>query len=173
MKKRLIGCAAALCATPAFAFPDGAPWRSADPNAALNCTSCHFDGEAIKNSDQIYLSGVPASPKPNNDYLLGVLVTDARAEIAGYLLESSAGSFVPIVREQDPEPNAVRSLKPEQLVAYETEWRVVWTAPDEIPDRLVFLLAVNFADNDGSPFGDIIHFRTIEIPAHSDVSESP
>ena len=41
----------------ASAFPEGAPWGAANPDAEGNCSSCHFDYDAIRDSPALILDG--------------------------------------------------------------------------------------------------------------------
>lgn len=70
---------------------------------------------------------------------------------------------------------AVCELRFPILLEYETKkpvryddgvsWKYQWRAPASIAQSIVFFVAASSANDDGSPFGDIIHFRSFELTA--------
>ena len=150
----------------ANAFSDGAPWGAANAAAAENCSTCHFDREAVNNSRDLTLLGVPQKVMPGATYEL-TLVLKGKFSTAGFQIfvrttEQPAGTFVASVPGTEAVAASVRSILPlrqEDGVA----WRLRWQAPVNIKRSVVFYVAACAANADASPMGDTIHFRVYEI----------
>ncbi len=150
-----------LIAAPAIAYPDGAPWGSTDPESPQSCASCHFDGEAVMDSAAVKLSfSKPLSQVKAGETEKIYLVFDGESKVAGFQLSASAGQFIDSGELLESRGGEVRSIQP-FLGEGKPIWAVQWRAPAEPVDNVEFHAAVNAADGDGSPFGDVIHFKTI------------
>ena len=157
-----------MAAGAAFAHPDGAPWGSADPAAAENCASCHFDAEPINDSPAISMEGTWAAPafhfvltfdKPE-DAVAGLLaaVVDGDGKLAGSLHTEDAQleTFGAEVRSIAPAKNS-------GAVQWPREYAIEWRPENDIPETLYLVVAVNAANDDASPFGDRIYFSSFSI----------
>jgi hypothetical protein len=153
----------------AMAFPDGAPWGAANPAATDHCANCHFDSDPVHNSPALSVEGLAEVMKPGNDYPLTIVLADTNAVIAGFQLIASADDQ-PVGLFTTEEPNAetagaaIRSTAPvpsEGIV----RWMLNWHAPESGKQPIVFHVAATAANHDGSPFGDLIHYRayTVEL----------
>ena len=151
-----------FAAGPVAANSNGAPWGAADQNGGQNCNSCHFDGEAVLESEAIGVDGIPALVEADEDYLLHIWLKDESAKQAGYLASVSAGAFLPDSGQAEVrEKLKFVQISPRQLhESGHVCWQVMWKAPDKRVDTVdVQSFAVNAANNDGSPLGDIIHYK--------------
>jgi hypothetical protein len=150
----------------AYAFPDGAPWGAANAAASQNCSTCHFDREAIHNSRDLTLLGVPQKVLPRATYEL-TLALKAEFSVAGFQIlartgEQPAGTFVGSASGIEAVAAGVRSTLP-LPAADGTAWALRWQAPANINQSVVFYVAACAANADASPFGDTIHFRVYEV----------
>lgn len=155
----------------ARAFPEGAPWGAADPRAERNCGTCHFESDPVMESGRLAITGLPARVEPGAAYDLVIALRDPDAVIAGFQLIASAvgqpaGAFIVDGTGIEVEPfgAAVRSTTP--LSATDgLSWSLRWRAPSKMESDIVFHAAASAANDDGSPFGDIIHFRSYRLAA--------
>ena len=155
----------------ASAYPEGAPWGAADPRAERNCGTCHFERDPILASGRLAITGLPARVESGNVYDLVIALRDPDAVIAGFQLIASAvgqpaGAFLVDGAGVEVEAfgAAVRSTAP--LSATDgMSWSLRWRAPSKMESDIVFHAAAAAANDDGSPFGDIIHFRSYRLAA--------
>ena len=148
----------------ALAYPDGAPWGVAKPASGQNCNSCHHDYDLEKDSPLISLGGLPASVRTGETYALTLRFAPSDAEIAGFMLSASAGAFSEDSNGIEANEQEVRSTNPVPA-GDGASWRVDWTAPEDLSEEVFFYAVINGADNDASPFGDVIHFKMFEAAA--------
>lgn len=158
-----------LAALPVSApgYPEGAPWGAADPDASENCSACHFDDEPILNSASIAIDGLPAEPVTDETYEFVVRFEDADAVAAGFQLlaratAGSAGLFSANGSMLEAGAAGIRSTRPTKN-ENGVQWTIKWTAPDNPGATIQFFLAVTGANDDGSPLGDQVHFRSFGI----------
>jgi hypothetical protein len=154
-----------LHAATALAYPEGAPWGAANPAAAENCASCHFDYDAVLDSPGLTIRGLPGTATPGETYTLVIRCELPGAVTAGFQLVAiggdDAGVFSTDSEHVELAGAAIRSTMP-ATVDGAIEWLVQWTAPErEAPVRI--FLAVMATNDDGSPFGDTAHFRTFDV----------
>ena len=161
-----IAAAFALLAGPAAANPEGAPWGSADGAAA--CASCHFDGNAIDPSPMISLDGAPAAVSPGAVYDLILSFDKADAPVAGFLAAAFSGDETRRRvscgrRRVGGDARRRNSLSTAPFVGGGAAiWRFRWRAPVTSTDPIRLHIAANAGNDDRSPFGDAVHFRTFE-----------
>lgn len=162
-----------------LAFPDGAPWGSADPDAAENCHSCHFDGEVIEDSAAISLSYQDSkilSAEPADIY---VQFENPKNKKAGFQVVATAGRFTS--EWEDIEANGVqaRSVSPRdnssrpklngtEFMTDVVMWKLQWTPPEKPDGDVYFLIAVNESNDDQSALGDQIHYKMIRVRTPGD-----
>ena len=153
----------------ARAFPDGAPWGAANPAAERNCATCHFDVDPVRDSEALVIDGLPLKPAPGANYDLEIVFEDPEAVVAGFQLiakagDQQAGIFDSSAAGVEFIGAAIRSTVPFSSDAG-VSWKVEWRAPDVIESPIVFYIAASAANDDGSPFGDTIHFRSYRLTA--------
>lgn len=151
----------------AAAYPEGAPWGAADPDAPENCSTCHFDYDAKLDSKSVRIDGLPASPSAGETYEFVIRFADPAAEVAGFQLlarseDSAPGNFSSTETAIEVGESGIRSTDP-SINDNGVAWRILWTAPEATGVRIRFFLAVTGSNSDGSPFGDQIHFRSFSI----------
>lgn len=151
----------------ASAFPDGAPWGAANPAVEQNCAACHFDAEAAHDSETLNLEGLPEQPYPGEIYDLEVNFIDPNIVTAGFQLiaragENSAGLLTADIDAVEFIGASIRSTAPLRI-SERAVWAVRWQAPEIFREPIVFYLAASAANDDGSPFGDTIHFRSYSV----------
>jgi len=152
-----------------MAFPDGAPWGAANPAATDHCANCHFDNDPVHDSKALSVEGLEDVMEPGNDYPLTIVLADTNAVTAGFQLIASAdgqpvGLFTSAESNTETAGAAIRSTAPvpsEGIV----RWTLNWHAPETGKQPIVFYAAATAANLDGSPFGDLIHYRayTVEV----------
>jgi hypothetical protein len=166
----LVTCiVAAFTLNAARAFPDGAPWGAANPAAEQHCASCHFETDPVRNSTALAVDGLPAKPTPGASYELKITFADPGIVIAGFQLiahanDQDAGSFSSTAADIEFVGAAIRSTAPTSS-NQRVSWEVEWLAPGEVAAPVVFYIAASAANDDGSPFGDTIHYRSYRLGA--------
>ena len=163
----VIFAVAAFSLKAARAFPDGAPWGAANPAAEQNCATCHFDADPVRDSEALVVEGLPRQPAPGAIYELEIIFEDPDTVIAGFQLiakagDQQAGTFVSSAAGVEFIGAAIRSTVPIRSDR-RVSWAVEWRAPSAIASTVVFYVAASAANDDGSPFGDTIHFRSYEL----------
>lgn len=146
----------------ALAYPEGAPWGAANPDARESCASCHYDYEPVHDSSALGIEGLPAVVAPGERYDLVIRIAGVDAAIAGFQLlatpEGEVGSF-------DSADDAIESIGPASRSIAPADgvdglsWSVTWRAPKAGCSPIRFYLAAAAANDDQSPFGDTIHYR--------------
>lgn len=164
----LIITGAAHLASAARAYPDGAPWGAANPAADEHCASCHYDYDAVHDSAAITIDGLPDQPAAGMVYDLTIRFDERGADIAGFQAiaeaeQSDAGAFVATASDLEFIGAAIRSITPRENDDG-FSWAVGWRAPISISESIVFFVAASSANDDGSPFGDTIHYRSVTLP---------
>lgn len=165
--------AAALAADAVFAYPEGAPWGAANPDASESCGSCHYDYTPQPDSSALSIAGLPRSVAPGQEYEFIVRFADDAAIVSGFQLLASAGDADAGVFRADSDAieaigAASRSTKPLKSDGC-VSWRLSWRAPEAIDEPIVLYLAASAANDDQSPFGDTIHYRSFTLaPAGTD-----
>lgn len=166
----LVAVAGAACiAAAAHAFPDGAPWGAANPAAEQHCATCHFDAEPVRDSRMLNIKGLPAQPVAGTDYELEITFDDPEIVVAGFQViadaaDREAGVFASTDDHVECIGSAVRSTAPRKGNPA-VSWKVSWRAPGGLSAPIAFLVAASAANDDGSPFGDRIHYRSYELRA--------
>jgi hypothetical protein len=163
--------AAVLCATAvvsvADAYPEGAPWGAARPGANESCATCHFDYEAIADSAAITVTGIPPQARPGATYSLAVEFRDRDATTAGFQVLATSdrgdgGSFGTGSKDMETGAGAIRSTRP-SIAGNGISWEFEWAAPDQPGAEITFYVAVMASNDDGSPFGDQVHFLSMSV----------
>ena len=158
---------AAFTQNAARASPDGAPWGAANPAAVQHCASCHFGAEPVRDSEALVIDGLPLRPAPGAIYKLEIVLEDPDTVIGGFQLiaqaaDQQAGTFASTATDIEFIGAAVRSTAPvrsEEGIS----WAVQWHAPPKVELPIVFYVAASAANDDGSPFGDTIHYRSYNL----------
>lgn len=163
----MLAVASVFAVDGAGAFSDGAPWGAADPAAAQHCASCHFGAEPARDSEAITLEGLPASAVPGRSYGLEILFEDPQMAVAGFQLlarakNADAGMFSSKEGGVESGGSAIRSTAKREN-ENGVSWSVQWRAPDDPASPITFFLAASAADDDGSPIGDRIHYRSYQL----------
>ena len=155
--------AAAVFFTTALAYPEGAPWGAANPQADESCSSCHFGGEPVMNSAALTIAGLPPDGEAGQSYPLTITFAHPDAVVSGFQLiaagnGTAAGTFTSDEEDIETVGEAARSTVARKAAGTWT-WQLVWHAPDPFVLPLVFYVAASVANDDLSPFGDTIHYR--------------
>ena len=140
-----------------LAYPDGPPWGHAGVDGGEDCTACHFQYDAVTQSERLVLEGLPGRYEAGERYILTIRVNDSGAT-NGFELAATSGAF-----ERNDPATAVNGAAAHS-VETGSAWQVIWVAPGEAGEPVRFWLAVNAANGDESEFGDRIHLKNWEIP---------
>lgn len=165
---------AALAAGAAAAYPEGAPWGAADPDAAESCSSCHFDDEPRRNSDALSIEGLPETAVQGREYELLVRLTDDSAAVSGFqLIATAPGGPAGDFRSEDDDVETIgaasRSIRPAAGGRY-VNWTLTWRAAAAPGRPVVMYLAASSANDDRSPFGDTIHYRSFVVDVEGETA---
>lgn len=154
----------------ARAYPEGAPWGAADPGADEHCASCHWERQPVLTSRALDIDGLPKRVDPGREYVLTLTLTGTDATISGFQVIASAdgqpaGGFSSADRDVEPAPFAasLRSSAPRPATGNMARWRFVWRAPARLNGTITLHAAASAANDDGSPFGDRIHYRQFDL----------
>ena len=154
----------------ADAYPEGAPWGAADPGADEHCASCHWERSPVMASRALRIDGVPSRVEPGRDYVLTVLLADTDAVVSGMQIIASAegqpaGTFSSADADVEASEfeSALRSTAPRPATGNAARWRFTWRAPMTLTGPVTMHVAASAANDDGSPFGDQIHYKAITL----------
>lgn len=155
---------AAFFSAAALAHPQGAPWGSADPDTTHSCAACHFDHEPVARSQSLMLTGLPEYAQAGEAYEVTLRFEAGAAPHAGFMVSASTGAFDAVDELVSAHKADVRSASPAAPVNGVVRWSFIWRVGEAAPEIVTFRAAANAANDDASPFGDILHFRKFEIP---------
>ncbi|MDX1405781.1 MAG: choice-of-anchor V domain-containing protein [Woeseiaceae bacterium] len=163
----LVIAGAAFMMSAALAFPDGAPWGAANPATEQHCASCHFGSDAVYQSPALRIEGMPSTISAGKSYPLTIVFDDPQMATAGFqLIVHAVNGQGGRLSSTDPNTEflgaAIRSIATQKSGpgAY---WNVEWQAPPEWQSAIRFYLAATAANDDGSPFGDTVHYRSYQL----------
>ncbi len=164
--------ASVTLAASALAYPDGAPWGSADPSAATTCAGCHNDFAPVRDSDALNIVGLPPTLIAGQTYALDVNFVQTDAARSGFQLlvvPVTHGSVTSESDDTDTSSNGARSIAVKAPGANgRFSWPVTLTATTAGELRL--LVAASQANNDQSSLGDQIHYREYRLAVVHDDS---
>ncbi|MEM7503610.1 MAG: choice-of-anchor V domain-containing protein [Pseudomonadota bacterium] len=169
MRRSSLALAALTAAgTSAHAYPEGAPWGAANPLAAESCSTCHFDADATMDSRELEVIGLPQRVTPGEAYPLQLVLADETAVTAGFQIvvasDGDAGWFSAAEERIESEGAAIRSNEPTTVDDEKSvSWSFVWHVPSELTSPARFHAAATAANDDGSPLGDRVHYRTFIV----------
>jgi hypothetical protein len=163
--------AAAAAASP---YLDGAPPGFSGGFGEDSCTACHFDEDLNQAPGSVSLTGVPASYAPGEVYPITIALRRPGMALAGFQLTArfedgtQAGE---LAAPEGAEERIAISPKDDNRVLYAHQrgasaeptapgaarWTVSWTAPVADARAVLFHVAGNAADGDGSASGDYVY----------------
>ncbi len=155
-----------------LAYPEGAPWGTANPAAQESCASCHFDSDAVNQSSAISLLGLPKRPAAGDTYSLELRFDAPLSAVAGFQIiavaeSTEAGRFVFSDAALEAIGTAIRSTSAQRKQP--ATWSFQWQTPSEnVHWPIVLLVAATAGNDDGSPLGDVVHFRSFELETKAD-----
>lgn len=156
-------------AAPAHAHKGLAPWENAGLPGGDTCMQCHFDGVAVEDSEALALKGLPETIEAGATYPLTVRLTDRAMGAGGSIISAvnaageASGAFAAV--DEGVEAQAAQARSTTKAASPDDgsiEWRMEWTAPEEVAAPIRFYLLANAANDDESPFGDTIHMKMVE-----------
>ena len=158
---------AAVFVSEARAFPDGAPWGAANPAIEQDCANCHFGDEPVLVSPVLLVEGLPEKLNPGQTYDLTIVFEDPNIVIAGFQLIARAdnrdsGTFTATANDIEFIGASISSIVPKRNPG-RAVWSIHWRAPENIEGVIDFYVAASAANDDGSPFGDTIHYRSYRL----------
>jgi hypothetical protein len=176
------GLAAALLATglklvASHAYPDGAPAGFSGGFKEDSCQACHFSQELNAAPGRVAIEGAPARYEAGRKYTVTISLTRADMKLAGFQLAArfkdgggQAGSLAPgpgdaeridIAREGTVQYANQKKAGSALTEAGIARWSIEWTAPAS-GGVVVFAVAANGADGDGTTGGDYVYTATAE-----------
>lgn len=153
---------------------DGAPPGFSGGFGEDSCLACHFEADLNEPPGRLSLSGVPAAYTPGRPYPLTIALSRPGTALAGFQLTArfedgtQAGRLAPPAGAED---RVGISSSADTQVSYAhqreggsrptaegaTRWTVEWTAPAAGAHAVLFHVAANAADGDGSASGDYVY----------------
>lgn len=164
--------AVALMPFAALAYPEGAPWTALDhPGEA--CASCHFGNPPVENSDALTLEGAQTPFMPGETYPITLRFTPEEAKVVGFLATfrrtTDEGGSVTGGTDLETNGAAVRSISGRPAPDGQgAAWSFDWTTP-ETPGPVTLQIAANAGNDDASPFGDVVHLKTLSLEVDPEV----
>jgi hypothetical protein len=173
-----LSAAAALffCTGPRVSgYADGAPAGFSGGFTEETCHACHFHEDLNSGPGRVTIAGVPERFVAGERYPLIVTLTRPGMKLAGLQLTarftdggSQAGTLAPgpgeearigIAIQQDVHYASQRRQGAEVVAPDTATWSLLWTAP-EPAGPVVFHVAANAANGDGTAEGDYVHTAT-------------
>lgn len=164
----------------ASAYAEGAPPGFSGGFNEQSCHACHFHGEVDSGPERVAIAGVPERFVAGEAYRLTVTLRRPDMKLAGFQLTArfkddgaQAGALavtpgddarVKVETQGDVQYANQRKEGTALAEAYTARWSVLWTAPDA-PDAsrtVVFHVAANAGDGDGTAEGDYVETATVE-----------
>lgn len=156
-------------------YPDGAPAGFSGGFKEDSCLACHFSQELNVAPGRVSIEGAPAAYESGKQYTLTVVLNRADMKLAGFQLTArfkdtgaQAGELAPAPGDQarvaisdDGKVKYAGQKKEGSTIAVPgvARWRVEWTAPSS-GGEVIFNVAANAADGDGTTGGDFIYTAT-------------
>ena len=154
----------------AHAYPEGAPWGAADPDAREPCASCHYDYDPVHESPALSIEGLPDVWTAGERYELLIRFAPVGATVSGFQLlaaaEDGAGRFLTGSANVESIGAASRSTQPQDS-RNGASWSVTWQAPRDGCSPVRLYLAASAANDDQSPLGDTVHYRKFIVGPQS------
>jgi hypothetical protein len=183
MRRLLLAIVGAGSAVPAalLAFGDGPAPGATGGFGEPTCASCHVDAPTNASVGLLAIDGLPSAFSPGTQYIVSVTLTRVDLMRAGFALAAryaegtSRGQQAGHLDELDARVQILTSgTRPVQYAVHtaagshastpgSSTWRMMWTAPLDPQGPVVFHLAVNAANDDGSPLGDAIYLREAHV----------
>jgi hypothetical protein len=168
-------------------YAGGAPAGFSGGFGEPSCHGCHFDAEVNARPGRVALAGVPERFAGGTSYPITITLSRPGMKLGGFQFTArfkddgaQAGTLAPAAREEkrvrldDSGEITYASQRQEgsSLAAPDsTRWSLVWTAPSS-GGPVVFHVAANAADGDGTADGDHIHTTVIESAPAAETSRS-
>jgi len=161
------------------AYAEGAPPGFSGGFKEDSCHACHFHEPLNSSSGRVTIDGVPARFAAGERYSLTITLTRTGMKRGGFQLAArfktggaQAGSLEPgaadaqriAVESQGAVQYAGQKAAGSSPAADDTlRWIVEWVAPDRL-EAVVFHVAANAADGNGSADGDFVYATSAESP---------
>jgi hypothetical protein len=162
---------------PVAGYAESAPPGFSGGFKEQSCHACHFHENLNSGPGRVAITGVPATFAARERYAITVTLTHPQMKLAGFQLTTrfqdggaQAGTLAPGPGEEErigidaqgDVQYANQRRKGAALSAPETaRWSLVWIAP-ETTDPVVFHVAANAANDDGTAEGDYIHTAAVD-----------
>jgi hypothetical protein len=161
---------------PVAGYAESAPPGFSGGFNEQSCHACHFHGGLNSGPGRVAIVGVPAAFVARERYPITVTLTHPQMKLAGFQLTTrfqasgaQAGALAPEpgdeerigIDVQGDVQYANQRMKGAALSTPGTvRWSLVWTAP-ESSNPVVFHVAANAANADGTAEGDSIHTAAV------------
>jgi hypothetical protein len=145
------------------------------------CYACHYDVEPNSGPGSLVLRGLEAGYEPGVTRRITVELASPGMRRGGFELAArfatgaAAGQQAGTLRALDERAAVTDSAGVQyahhleagiDLAAPDTaRWVLEWTAPEEGGGTVIFHIAANAANDDASPFGDLIFTDSVRVPA--------
>jgi hypothetical protein len=155
-------------------YRDGAPPGFSGGFGEDSCLACHFDEDLNEPPGRLILSGVPASYAPGESYPLTITLSRPGIVLAGFqltarfedgtqagVLAAPSGADDRVAISPDTDTRVLyahqRGTAAEPAASGTARWTVSWTSPAADARAVLFHVAANAADGDGSASGDFVY----------------
>jgi hypothetical protein len=170
--------AAAQKVGPSPAYADGAPPGFSGGFDEQSCHACHFFNDVNSGPERVAITGVPERFVAGEAYPLTITLSRPDLKVAGFQLTarfrddgaqagelapaSGAAERVKVETQGDVQYANQQKAGTEPAAPHTARWSLVWTAPDG--DRpVVFHVAANAGDGDGTAEGDYVETAEVEV----------
>jgi len=160
-------------------YPDGAPAGFSGGFKEDSCLACHFSQEPNAAPGRVSIDGAPAAYQSGQRYTITITLHRAGMKIAGFQLTArfkengaQAGELAPASADHarvgisdDGKVKYAGQKKEGSLLGDPgiARWSVEWTGPSG-GGAVIFHVAANAADGDGTTGGDYIYTAIAEAP---------
>ncbi|MBT3234171.1 MAG: hypothetical protein HN356_15335, partial [Calditrichaeota bacterium] len=142
-----------------------------DPPGNNTCVECHNSFRLNGGEGSLSIEGLPAEYEPGETYNLTINLNSPNTSRWGFEITAHneqqlrGGNFI-LVNDRETtisggggqEPQYVKQLRQGTFAGNRSaSWRIDWQAPEAASGPVVFYLAGNAANNNGSPAGDYIY----------------
>jgi hypothetical protein len=168
-------------------YAAGAPPGFSGGFGEPSCHACHFHAEVNTPGGRLVVDGVPRGFAAGGRYAIAIRLSRPGMKLAGFQLTArfkdggrQAGTLVPAAGESErirverqSDVQYVSQQEPGAAVstAGTARWSVEWIAPAS-RDTVVFHLAANAADADGTVEGDYVYSAVLESAAMAERERS-
>lgn len=170
---------------PSHQYADGAPPVFSGGFGEQSCHACHFHEDVNTEPGGVTIAGVPERFVAGEQYPITITLSRPGMKLGGFQLTArfkqgaaQAGTLAPAPGQEERlriqnDGGVEYATQRQKGTAIETsdtaQWSLIWTAPPK-PAAVVFNVAANAADADGTAEHDFVYTAAVETAPMVDAS---